>query len=92
MIGQIIIMNYGVISMLLLTLKYQAPIRTLADWGWGLCEPSTSISAPIAYRDIKKSGGSCAFFEKITFSSHRGQTAPQSLNIKTAVERPILKL
>ncbi len=47
MIGQIIIMNYGVISMLLLTLKYQAPIRTLADWGWGLCEPPTSISAHI---------------------------------------------
>ena len=43
-------------------------------------------------------GSSSVFLEKITFSSHSRQTAPQllfsgqPLNIKTAVERPIFKL
>ena len=36
-----------------------------------------SISAPVTDKDVKFfSGGSCVFLEKITFSSHSGQTAP----------------
>ena len=48
----------------ILTLTDRAPIPT-------------SILAPITDRDIKYfSGGSCAFLEKIAFSSHSGKTAP----------------
>ena len=63
-----------------LTKKNQTYILTLKD-------------RAIIDRDIKFfSGGSCAFLEKITFSSHSGQTAPLPLNIKTVVERPIFNL
>ena len=44
--------------------------------GGGLQEPP-SILAPVTDNDVKFfSGGSCVFLEKITFSSHSGQTAP----------------
>ena len=83
----------------LLTLTDRTPIPTLSDRGGEALRAPPSISAPVADRDVKFfSGGSCVFLEKITFSSHSGQTAPsplfsgQPLNIKTAVERPILKL
>ncbi len=53
----------------------------------------------IADRDmICFSAVSCAFLEKITFSGHSSQTNPyllfsgQLLNIKIALEQPILKL
>ena len=46
------------------------------SWG-GHQEPPPSISAPVTDKDVKLfSGGSCVLLEKITFSSHSGQTAP----------------
>ncbi len=80
----------------ILTRRDRAPFRR--GEGGTFCPPP-SISEIIIDRDLRFfSGGSYIFLEKINFSSHGGQTAPlllfsgQPLNIKTAVERPILKI
>ena len=61
---------------LFLTLRDRTPIRTLSDRGGALRAPP-SISETIIDRDlIFFSGGSCVFLEKISTSTHSGQTAP----------------
>ena len=60
-----------------LTLKDRAPIRPLSDGGGGALRAPPSISETIIDRDLKIFfGWSCVYLEKITFSSHSGQTAP----------------
>ena len=57
-----------------------------------------SISAPVTDKDVNFFWWFMCIFWENYFSSHSGQTAPyplftgQPLNIKIAVERPILKL
>ena len=60
-----------------LTLNDRAPIRTLSDWrGEGGLEPPPLSRKLLKIETYFFSGGSCAFLEKITFSSHSGETTP----------------